>query len=85
MGRATSELLDMLHAELAQTMLGELKRQKNSEDGVQASTLSAIAKFLKDNHIEANLGEGDTDELERKLGLLGGLPYDGEVPDEYKQ
>lgn len=85
MAKAELSLLEQLHAELAKTMLDELRRQRGSEDGPQASFLSTITKFLKDNHIESGVGAGDMDNIDKVLQSMGELPYDGEPPEEYKQ
>lgn len=48
MTKATSELLAQIHELLAQDMLARLK-----VGGLEAKDWAAIAKFLKDNNIEA--------------------------------
>lgn len=85
MEKASQEILETLHGLQAQAMIEELQRARTSGEGIQASLFAAISRFLKDNNIEANLGTGDDAELERHLSRMASLPYDGEVPDEYKQ
>lgn len=55
MSKATDELLSTLHGLLAEDMANALR-----EGGVGAAQWSAIAKFLKDNGIQA-IPTGDTD------------------------
>lgn len=85
MGKATQELLEELHGLQAQAMIDEIKKARVSGEPIQASLFAAISRFLKDNNIESAVGDGDDAALERHLKRMQGLPYDGEVPDEYKQ
>lgn len=85
MAKATLSNLEKLHEELAGLMLDEVKAARASGEPVQASLLAAVSKFLKDNHIEAGVGAGDLEGLEKSLSDMQNLPYDGEVPSEYKQ
>lgn len=85
MGKATLSTMEQLHEDVAQTMLEELRKARASGEPVQASLLAAVTKFLKDNHIEAGVGNADQEGLEKAMADLKNLPYDGEVPSEYKQ
>lgn len=60
MSRATDKLLDTLHGLQAETLLSELTKAKDSEDGVPASLFTSINKFLKDNGIDRAIIPGDT-------------------------
>jgi len=77
--------MERLHSKVAEIMTDELERARMSGEGVQASLLAAVTKFLKDNHIEAGVGNADLEGLEKAMSQMKALPYDGEVPEEYKQ
>lgn len=85
MAKADLTAMEDLHSQVAKTLKSEIDRAKGSEDGVPASLLATAIKFLKDNHIEAGVGNADTSDLEKQMKHLQGMPYDGEVPAEYKQ
>jgi hypothetical protein len=59
MSRATDSLLDQLHGAQAENLLAELKRFKESGEGIPASLFTAINKFLKDNGIDRAIIPGD--------------------------
>ena len=50
--RANDDLLSLLHAALAETLLQKVKSEE-----VTASELAVIAKFLKDNNITVNIDD----------------------------
>lgn len=85
MAKASLDLLETLHARTAQAMLDELEKAVSSGEPLQASMLAAITKFLKDNHIEATLGEGGLEGLSEAMSHMVDMPYDGEVPEEYRR
>lgn len=68
MSSATKDELNLLHSIVA----GELKAQLNDPDvEVRTKALNQAIKFLKDNHIEANSGEGTPlEELEEAVNVL---------------
>lgn len=68
--RASEDALDALHAALAKTMLAELKAAKASDEPIPAALLSAVAKFLKDNGIDAPSRNTALGDLARELGDL---------------
>lgn len=81
--KASLDLMEALHGKLAKkylTMLEEIPVEEMSP-----ALLTSIAKFLKDNHIEAGVGNADMTDLEKAMKEMANLPYDGEVPAEYKQ
>lgn len=99
MKKADDKELGSLHGALAQTLAaaireGEPAFTKDGEpitlDGKQvykpvgASLLSVARQFLKDNRIEAGLGNKDTSALEQAMNDMQNMPYDGEVPAEFK-
>ena len=100
MSKADDKELGNLHGALAGTLAdaikhGELVLDKEGQpiiiDGkplrkaASASVLSVARQFLKDNRIESGLGNKDTSALEKAMADMAALPYDGEVPAEYKQ
>ena len=78
--KATNDALEELHAELAK----QLKKRLQSGDA-SAAEMSAAAKFLRDNNIQAQAGEADMTELQQTLADLGAIPVAGEVPEEYQK
>lgn len=100
MSKADDKELGSLHGALAQTLAaaiheGELILDKEGQpiiiDGkplrkpASASLLSVARQFLKDNRIESGLGNKDTSALQQAMDDMASLPYDGEVPAEFKQ
>ncbi len=81
--KASLDLMEMLHGKLAKKYLAMLEETPVEE--MSPALLTSIAKFLKDNHIEAGVGNADMSDLEKAWKDMANLPYDGEVPDEYKQ
>lgn len=55
--KATEDLLNALHGTLATAMAADLKRCMDNQEPVPPQLLSNIIKFLKDNGIEAKIGE----------------------------
>ena len=80
--RATEDLLALLHGELAEGYLQELKRLRESGEDIPPALLTSIAKFLKDNGIDRParqesgkadpIFEGLTDELDEIENQYGG-------------
>ena len=86
MAKATTEAMEALHAMLAKVMKKQLTDMQTEEGGVPASMMAAVSKFLKDNHIEVTVeGAQGLEGLKKSYNQLKDLPYDGEVPAEYKQ
>ena len=100
MSKADDRELDSLHGALAQTLAdgireGELVLDKEGQpiivDGkplrkpAPASLLSVARQFLKDNHIEAGIGNKDTSALQQAMDDMKNMPFTGEVPAEFKQ
>ena len=100
MSKADDKELGSLHGALAHTLAaairdGEPAFTKDGDpvivDGkhvhkpVGASFLSVARQFLKDNRIESGLGNKDTSALQQAMDDMAQLPYDGEVPAEFKQ
>jgi hypothetical protein len=81
--KASLELMEMLHGKLAAKYLDVLENTPLEE--LSPAYLTSISKFLKDNHIEAGIGNADMTDLEKAMRDMENLPYDGEVPPEYKQ
>ena len=81
--KAPLTLMEQLHGSLAAKYL-EILDSMPLED-LSPAYLTSIAKFLKDNHIEATAGNADLTQLEKAMREMADLPYDGEVPAEYKQ
>lgn len=50
-----------------------------------ASYIAQAVKFLKDNGIQSSLTTGDLNGLKEQLDRLNSLPFEGEIPNEYKQ
>ena len=63
MARATDSLLDQLHGMQAETLLKQLKKAKDSEDGVPPALFAQVNKFLKDNGIDRAVTPGDPTSL----------------------
>lgn len=78
--KASTDLLEQLHAALAADFIRRIQSGEAS-----AAELSAAAKFLKDNNIQAAHGEADMTELQRTLSELGEIPVPGEVPAEFQK
>lgn len=81
--KASLDLMEMLHGKLAKMYLAVL--EETPVEDMSPALLTSIAKFLKDNHIEAGVGNADMTDLEKAMKEMANLPYDGEVPAEYKQ
>jgi hypothetical protein len=59
-----------LHAEVARTMMDEMQGYRDRGEPVPPALLSAITKFLKDNHIEAlALPNSPVERLKSSLAL----------------
>lgn len=56
-----SDKLTKLHDLLTNEMIKQLKANPGE---VPAAVLSAVSKFLKDNHFEAEAGEGPANDLD---------------------
>ena len=65
MSKASAELLELIHASMAQAMLDKL----NSEEGADARDWAVMVKFLKDNHIDA-VATSDTDAADAFANLV---------------
>lgn len=57
--RATEAVLDGLHSLVANTFVEEIRRAKESDEGIPASLLAQAAKFLKDNGVDRAIRAGD--------------------------
>ena len=99
-GAASKDVLNMLHALLAQELIERVKERhvKTNKEGepikdkegnfltekCPASVLAVAAKYLKDNDITAGFGNKDLSDLEKAMADLDNMPFDGEVPAEYR-
>jgi len=62
--RATESILEELHASQAENLLAQIKKCKDSEDGIIPPALFAqVNKFLKDNGIDRAVTPGDPTSL----------------------
>jgi len=76
MSKATVDVLAELHAKLAEKMKAKLESGEAT-----AADFAAIAKFLKDNGIEADLRNPNTPAgALAKAAAEMSLPFPGEVP-----
>lgn len=77
MSKATVDVLAELHAKLAEKMKAKLESGEAT-----AADFAAIAKFLKDNNIEADLRDPNSaaGQLAKKFSEEMSLPFPGEVP-----
>jgi len=80
--KASLDLMEKLHGKLAKKYLDILENTPLEE--MSPAYLTSISKFLKDNHIEAGVGNADMTDLEKAMKDMQDMPYDGEVPAEYK-
>jgi len=80
--KASLELMEKLHGKLAKKYLDILENTPLEE--MSPAYLTSISKFLKDNRIEAGVGNADMTDLEKAMQDMQDMPYDGEVPAEYK-
>ena len=100
MSKATDKELGALHGGLAGVLAnaiseGELVLDKEGQPIIidnkplrkpaSASLLSVARQFLKDNHVESALGNKDVSALDQALNDMQNMPYEGEVPAEFKQ
>lgn len=61
MTRATEDLLDLLHGAQATELLAQIKKHKDSKDGIIPPALFAqVNKFLKDNGVDRASVPGDS-------------------------
>lgn len=67
MSRASSDALDALHALVADTLTGEIKKARGSEDGISPQLISQALKFLKDNGVDAPASSPRFDSLAAEL------------------
>jgi hypothetical protein len=64
MSRATEDLLDELHGAQAKELLAQIKKYKDSGDGIVPPALFAqVNKFLKDNGVDRAASPGDDIDL----------------------
>jgi hypothetical protein len=63
MSKATSTELDDLHGLQAEALKEELRRQKESGEGISPALLAQVNKFLKDNGIDRPKAEGNGPDL----------------------
>lgn len=63
------ELLSTIHTGLAKNLADQVRRANKSNEPLTPQTIAAIAKFLKDNHIESNV-----EKSEPLADLVGALP-----------
>lgn len=94
MARAKSEVMNLLHAKLAQVMLEALDGETiKDEDGNEIvfkannpALFTAVARFLKDNNIVTVPDSADAvDDLKKKLAQASGKtvlpdPKEGDIP-----
>lgn len=100
MSKADDKALGSLHGGLAGVLAdaireGELVLDKEGQPiphkgdylrkPAPASVLSVARQFLKDNHIESTGGNKDMGALDQALEDMKNMPYNGEVPAEFKQ
>lgn len=57
--RASEDQLDELHQLIAVSFTEQIKKAKETEDGIPASLLANAAKFLKDNGVDRAMRSGD--------------------------
>ena len=84
MAKASQALLEELHGLLCNALTDELLKAKNSKDGIKASLFNVARQFLRDNNVVAAMGNASLADLEKAMEDLADLPFDGEVPEEYK-
>ncbi|MHC4157200.1 MAG: hypothetical protein ACYST6_20120 [Planctomycetota bacterium] len=64
MSRATDDLLDSLHGAQAEELLAQMKKYKESEEGIiPPSFFAQVNKFLKDNGVDRAATPGDDIDL----------------------
>ena len=80
--KASLDVMELLHGKLAAKYLDVL--ENTPLEDLSPAYLTSIAKFLKDNNIEAGVGNADMTDLEKAMKDMAAMPYDGEVPSEYK-
>jgi hypothetical protein len=81
MSRATEDLLDSLHGAQAAELLAQIKKYKDSEDGIIPPAFFAqVNKFLKDNGVDRAAIPGDDIDL-----LADEVPdFDNVVQGDFK-
>ena len=92
MSKASSNAMDDLHGLVAAELARVIREGITvvDDEGVAhkapapASYIAQAVKFLKDNGIQSSLTSGDLNGLKAQLDRLNSLPFDGEVPQEYK-
>lgn len=62
-------LLDSIHTGLAKNLADQVRLANESGEPLTPQTIAAIAKFLKDNHIESNV-----EDSKPLADLVGNLP-----------
>lgn len=91
-GKASRAIMESLHGTLARELTNVIKNgvEVVTEDGEvvlrrpPAAMLNVARQFLKDNKIEAGIGNADMHDLERAMAEMSDLPFDGDIPPEYK-
>lgn len=63
MSRATDKLLDELHGLQANSLLAEIKRLKDADEGIPPALFAQVNKFLKDNGVDRAVTPGDPTSL----------------------
>jgi len=92
MGKASQALMEKLHGVLAKELSDAITNgvEEMTKDGelvrvkAPSALLSVARQFLKDNHIEAGVGNSDLSDLEKAMNDMNELPMEGEVPPEYR-
>lgn len=91
MSKASQEEMENLHGAVVREVTKVIREgeQVVTKDGdlvtrrPSAAMLNVARQILKDNNIESGVGNADLEELEKAMKDMEGLPYDGEVPEEY--
>ena len=75
MSRATDDMLDALHSAQAKELLDQLKKYKQSEDGIIPPAFFAqVNKYLKDNGVDRAAQPGDDiDQLADEVPEFGNV------------
>jgi hypothetical protein len=85
MAKASKALLEELHGLLCNALTDELLKAKNGEDGIKASLFNVARQFLRDNNVVAGMGNASLADLEKAMEDLGDLPFDEQIPEEYRE
>lgn len=92
MSKASDALMNELHGMVAKELIDIIKNgiPQVDKDGntvripAPASYIAQAVKFLKDNGIESDHGLAGKGTLSDVLKNLDAVPFDGEIPEEFK-